>query len=98
MGPAAAYRGSSWSIHSAAAQGRRFWAMGPAAAYRGSSWSIHSAAAQGRSITVCFSKRLSKLSVQSTVLSISPTAAQGRSIRACVHKRLFELLGVPSIS
>jgi hypothetical protein len=52
--------------------------MGPAAEYRGSYWSIHTAAEQGRSITVCFSKRLSELSVQSTVLGISPTAAQGR--------------------
>jgi hypothetical protein len=97
IGPAAACRGSSWSINSAAAQGRsikagfrqRLLELSVRSTFLG----IRPTAAQSRRFWAVGPAATCRGSSR----SISSTAAQGRSIRACVRKRLFEL-GVPSIS
>jgi hypothetical protein len=97
MGPAAACRGSSWSINSAAAQGRSITACFRKLLFRlgvqSTVLGVRPAAAQGRR----FWAMGPAATCRGSSLSISSAVAQGRSIWACFRKRLFDL-GVHSIS
>jgi hypothetical protein len=91
IGPAAACRGSSWSINSAAAQGRSikagFRQRLLELSVQGTVLGIRPTAAQGHR----FWAMGPAATYRGNSSSISSTAAQGRSIKAGFRQRLLEL-------